>query len=387
MHSRQLMRAATKSFSLLLIFAFLQSAPAAGQSTAAPLIFPHFVEGGGYRTTFTFNNLSGSAATVTLDLFSRSGASSGSTIIPLPAFGSGNYTLSSTTALTVGWARASYLAPAEIIGTETIQLFNSAGILVMEASVMAAQPDTILRLPVYEKGDFRTGVAILNLAPAVSGISIALRASDGMPLPGLTLSLSPSQQSARFISEMFSGISNFEGTLEISSPYPTAAVAFRQSISSGIFSTLPVSPQSPEAYFSPRGGISGRIVQEIERAQTSIDVEMYTFTRDEIASALIAANNRRVAIRVLADSSEAAVSGSDIARLEAAGVPLKRTNGGGGGIMHNKVAIFDGQVLLTGSYNWSSAAELSNDENAIFIRDPAVIAAYQGTFNSLWMTR
>jgi hypothetical protein len=274
-----------------------------------------------------------------------------------------------------------------VIGTETIQLFNSSGVLVMEASELAAQPDTILRLPVYEKDGFRTGVAIVNLAPAASNISMTLRSSDGMPLSAVTVSLSSSQQSARFVSEIFPGVNDFEGTLEVSSRYPIAAVALRQNVSSGIFSTLPVSPQSVETYFSPRGGISERIVQEIERAQTSIDIEMYTFTRAEIADALIAAELRRVAIRVIADSSEAMVSGSDVARLESAGIPLKRTNGGDGGIMHNKVAIFDGQVLLTGSYNWSTAAELSNDENALFIRTPAVIAAYQSTFNSLWATR
>jgi phosphatidylserine/phosphatidylglycerophosphate/cardiolipin synthase-like enzyme len=253
----------------------------------------------------------------------------------------------------------------------------------MEASVLAAQPDVTLRLPVYEKDGFKTGVAFVNLAAVASSISLTLRASDGTPLPAVNLSLTPSQQFARFVSEMFPSVSNFEGTLEISAAYPVAALALRQNISSGIFSTLPVSPQSTETYFSPRGGVSARIVQEIERANTSIDVEIYSFTRDEIADALIAAKNRGVTVRILADTSEATIAGSDIARLEAAGIPLKRTNGGGGGIMHNKAAIFDRRILLTGSYNWSNAAEQSNDENAIFIRTPSVIAAYQSIFDNL----
>jgi phosphatidylserine/phosphatidylglycerophosphate/cardiolipin synthase-like enzyme len=71
----------------------------------------------------------------------------------------------------------------------------------------------------------------------------------------------------------------------------------------------------------------------------------------------------------------------------AAGIPVKRTDGGGGGIMQNKVAVFDRQVLLTGSYNWSTAAEESNDENAVFIRTPSVVATYQSTFDNLWSTR
>src|SRR5207237_10263008 len=125
-------------------------------------------------------------------------------------------------------------------------------------------------------------VAVVNLASAISSISMTLRSTGGVPVRSGTLSLSASQQSARFISEMFP-IIDFEGTLEISSRYPTAALALRQSTSYGIFSTLPVSPQSAESYFSPLGGISARIVQEIQRTQTSIDIDMYTFIRREIA--------------------------------------------------------------------------------------------------------
>jgi hypothetical protein len=93
----------------------------------------------------------------------------------------------------------------------------------------------------------------------------------------------------------------------------------------------------------------------------------HSFLRDEIADALIAAKNRGVTIRILADSSQANGTGSDIARLEAAGFQLKRTNGRGGGILHDKNAIIDGRLLVTGSYNWSTA--------------------FQTNFNSMWNSR
>ena len=147
-------------------------------------------------------------------------------------------------------------------------------------------------------------------------------------------------------------------------------------------STTPI-----EAYFSPRAGTSVRIIKEIESAQSTIDIAIYSFTRDEIANALIAAKARGVSIRILADRSEANGTGSDIARLEGAGIPLKRTNGGGGGILHDKFAIFDGRVLLTGSYNWSTNAEENNDENAIFIRNSSVLSAFQTNFDAMWSTR
>jgi len=121
-----------------------------------------------------------------------------------------------------------------------------------------------------------------------------------------------------------SGLSNFEGMLEITAPRALAALALRQNFASGIFSTLPVSPTPTEVFFSLNAGTSARIVQEINNTLDTIDIAI-SFTRDEIADALIAAKNRGVQIRILADSSQAGGTGSDIARLEAAGFQLKRT--------------------------------------------------------------
>src|SRR5206468_7941378 len=141
-------------------------------------------------------------------------------------------------------------------------------------------------------------------------------------------------------------------------------------------------------FFSPKAGTSARIVQEINQTLSAIDIAMYSFTRDEIVDALIAAKNRGVTIRILVDSSQADGTGSDIVRLEASGFLLKRTKGGGGGgILHDKYAIFDGRLLVTGSYNWSTNAEENNDENAVFLRNMAVIAAFQTNFDSMWNTR
>ena len=52
--------------------------------------------------------------------------------------------------------------------------------------------------------------------------------------------------------------------------------------------------------------------------------------------------------------------------------------------MHNKVAIFDGMLMVTGSYNWTNNAERFNYENAIFITDPNVIKQYQKEFDRIW---
>ncbi|HYR90452.1 MAG TPA: hypothetical protein VE422_40650 [Terriglobia bacterium] len=71
-------------------------------------------------------------------------------------------------------------------------------------------------------------------------------------------------------------------------------MALRQNFATGIFSTLAVSPTPIETYFSPRAGVSTRIVQEIDRALSTIDIAIYSFTLDAVGDALLNAKNRGV---------------------------------------------------------------------------------------------
>jgi hypothetical protein len=360
---------------------------------SAQLVFPHFAQGGGYQTTFTLTNLSDTATTAMIQVFLESGASLTTLVVPLPPNGTGKAALSGT-ALTVGWVRAAVIPVVDFTASETIQLVNDSrdskgSIVVAEASVLPATPNTMLRLPAIERDGIATGVAVANPAATAATLTLSLRNQSGAIVGTQVVSLGPSQQMARFISEIFHGIGSFEGSLEVSSTSAIAVLALRQS-SSGIFSTLPgASPATNalESFFSPYGGVATRIVQEIQRARTSIDIAIYTFTQNEIADALIAAKNRGVAIRIIADSEQATAVGSQIVRMETAGFQVKRTAGLSFGIMHNKYAIFDSHALLTGSYNWSGSAETRNFENAVFIHDAAAIAAYQANFNGIWNTR
>jgi hypothetical protein len=349
---------------------------------SAPMIFPHFAQGGGYQTTFTFSNLSTTATAVTISYFAQSGGLLKSDVLSLSALGSATQRMSNAT-LTVGWARVVANPAANVAATETIQLFDAAGALVGETSTPPGQPDTTLRLPVYEMNGFSTGVAFVNTGSADASITFTVRNSGGATVAVSNVYLGASQQMARFTPQL-ANVSNLEGTLEITSNAPLAAVALRIHSSTGIFSTVQVAPSPPEAYFSPRVGTSARIVQEIQRAQASIDVAIYSFTRNDIGDALIAAKGRGVPVRVIADAGEA---GAEISRLEASGIAVKRTSGGGGGIMHNKYAVFDSHVVLTGSFNWTNAAENDNDENAVFLHDPLVVSAYQSSFASMWAVR
>jgi phosphatidylserine/phosphatidylglycerophosphate/cardiolipin synthase-like enzyme len=73
-------------------------------------------------------------------------------------------------------------------------------------------------------------------------------------------------------------------------------------------------------------------------------------------------------------------------------IPLRRISGAkpvgaekDSGLMHQKFAIIDRSVVLAGSYNWTYAAENSNDENLLFFREAAPLAEeYRRAFLRLW---
>lgn len=52
--------------------------------------------------------------------------------------------------------------------------------------------------------------------------------------------------------------------------------------------------------------------------------------------------------------------------------------------MHNKFAIIDSAVVLTGSYNWTVSASNNNQENILIIESKGVVNNYESEFNKLW---
>jgi phosphatidylserine/phosphatidylglycerophosphate/cardiolipin synthase-like enzyme len=52
--------------------------------------------------------------------------------------------------------------------------------------------------------------------------------------------------------------------------------------------------------------------------------------------------------------------------------------------MHNKVIIVDSRFVITGSFNFSTSAEESNDENIIILDNPEIAALYMREFDNIW---
>lgn len=52
--------------------------------------------------------------------------------------------------------------------------------------------------------------------------------------------------------------------------------------------------------------------------------------------------------------------------------------------MHDKVAIVDGHIILTGSFNWTDAATNSNNENLVAIDSTSWSAFYEAVFQQVY---
>ena len=126
------------------------------------------------------------------------------------------------------------------------------------------------------------------------------------------------------------------------------------------------------------GDCAGRVVEEIDSAETSIDIFAYELTESRIAEALIRAQRRNVAVRVIANANTIATRASLLPALIQNDVPVYLD--GVPGLEHNKSAIIDTKIVLTGSLNWTKAANERNAENLLIVHDTWLAAEYEANF-------
>lgn len=137
-----------------------------------------------------------------------------------------------------------------------------------------------------------------------------------------------------------------------------------------------------ETCFSPIRDCSVVVKMQLASADYTLDLALYSLTKDDIAQAIIDAHKRGVRVRVIMDRTQAGLKVADDEKLEAAGITVKRLRGMKSGLMHHKFAIVDGKTILTGSYNWTKGGTYKNSENMIIL--DTLVTEFQIEFNKLW---
>lgn len=145
----------------------------------------------------------------------------------------------------------------------------------------------------------------------------------------------------------------------------------------------PTTPRAvtPELYVGPTG-LEARMIGIIDAADTSLDLQMYLFTTDSIADAVIRAHDRGVAVRVILDPDHE--GNPDVrADLTSAGVPT-RDAPSSYPFSHAKYLIVDGERAVIQSANFNFSAMQSERNYGIVDRDPDDVADLQRVFDTDW---
>jgi phosphatidylserine/phosphatidylglycerophosphate/cardiolipin synthase-like enzyme len=132
-------------------------------------------------------------------------------------------------------------------------------------------------------------------------------------------------------------------------------------------------PQGVQVRFSPDGGATEAVVAALGQATNTVLVQAYSFSSAPIAQALVAAHRRGVKVAVILDHSQRTEKYSEADFLAHSGIPTLID--AAHPIAHNKIMIIDGYAVLTGSFNFTKAAE-KNAENLLIINDPVLAKKY-----------
>ncbi len=137
-------------------------------------------------------------------------------------------------------------------------------------------------------------------------------------------------------------------------------------------------------YFSPKGGCIQAIVKEIDNATMEVLVQAYSFTSAPIAKALVNAKKRAVNVEVIVDKSQKKdprkKGASYTSATFLANMKIPTYIDSAHAIAHNKIIIIDKETVITGSFNFSKAAEEKNAENIIIIRNSELAGIYIDNF-------
>lgn len=127
--------------------------------------------------------------------------------------------------------------------------------------------------------------------------------------------------------------------------------------------------------FTPGQDCTAMLVDTINAAQKTIQVQAYSFTSYPIAKALVRAQSRGVDVEVILDKTQFDGQHFSVAPyLYQHQIRLLEDDTVN--IAHNKVMILDDSVLETGSFNFTKAAQMQNAENMLIIHNTDVAQAY-----------
>jgi len=137
-----------------------------------------------------------------------------------------------------------------------------------------------------------------------------------------------------------------------------------------------------QVLFASEDGVIGNIIPYVENAQSSIRFMAFSFTDYPLAKAMIDRANVGVDVAGVFEKVGSETEYAELRTLHCAGVPVRQD--GNPSFLHHKVIVVDDRYVITGSLNFSTNAEESNDENVIIVDNPDIAKLYIEEFERVW---
>lgn len=152
-----------------------------------------------------------------------------------------------------------------------------------------------------------------------------------------------------------------------------------------------IQPQSVQAFFSPSDRLADRLCDLIDMEEKSIHVAIYCLTHRDVANALIEAKKRGVDVQVIVDPFSVKIR-SPLKKMIDENIPVyvwdpqmkkritKDRKFSNRHLMHDKFCVFNGEIVWTGSFNFTYDAHYQHQENAVVLESDALAKAYEEEF-------
>lgn len=134
-----------------------------------------------------------------------------------------------------------------------------------------------------------------------------------------------------------------------------------------------------QVFFSPRGSCTAALAVNIGAARKTVFVQACGLDSEPVIQALKQARERGVSVMVALDGSLGGGRDSVAESLARAGIPtwVDRAHA----MAHNSLMVIDGEVVITGSFEYTRAAEEQNADNLLIIRDKGLAVLYRQNFD------
>jgi cardiolipin hydrolase len=132
-------------------------------------------------------------------------------------------------------------------------------------------------------------------------------------------------------------------------------------------------PSNVRVYFSPGDSLEGAVVAALNQASVEILISQFAITSKRIEDAIVRAFGRKVVVGIILQETPPILNYQTPAFFDRNGIPYVYAATGRN--HRQSYGIIDRRVVLTGSYDWTSSTDRTN-EDLVAIDEPGIAAAY-----------